>query len=64
MTGVKGGQAVHFLRGQAGHAALTAQEAREDAGEAGQGPDVALPRRVEVDALITALLVRRVMLGA
>ena len=51
VAGVKGGQDVHFLGGQAGHAALAAEEAGEDAGEAGHGPDVPLPCRVKVDAL-------------
>ena len=56
VAGVKGGQDVHFLRVQSGHAPLAAQQPGEDAGEAGQGPHVPLPRRVKVDPLTTLLL--------
>ncbi len=58
MAVVEAGEDFHFLRAEAGHAALSAQQAREDAGEAGQGPDVSLPGRAEVDALVAPLLVR------
>ena len=62
VAGVEGGQEVHFLGGQPGHAALAAQEAGEDAGETRHGPHVPLPRRMKVDALAASLflLARRV----
>jgi hypothetical protein len=43
VAGMKGGQDVHFLRGQAGHPALAAEETGEDAGEVGDGPRASLP---------------------
>ena len=64
VAGVKGGQDFHLVGSQSGEAALASPEASESAGEAGQGPDVSLPGRMEVDASAAALLLCGVVFGS
>ena len=64
MARMEGGEDVQFRGGQSGNAALAAQQAGEEAGEIAHRPGISLPRRMEVDALVTPLFLFRGVLGS